>query len=116
MEENRKLALLVAYYLSKFNNNGLKNLGYKTFTQAYNDIGERLNVKPNTVKNWRDEFDPLHENKRHGWYQRELRPSRLDIVEKFKDISEDAFIQIVSEILSSQSSTDKEKIVEIIVG
>ena len=114
MDENRKLGLLIAYYLSKFNTTGLRNLGFKTFTQAYNDIGNRLNVKASTVKNWRDEFDPLHENKRYGWHQRELRPSRLEVVDKYNNISEDALTQIVNEILSDKSNTDINKILESI--
>ncbi|TAH54608.1 MAG: DUF3883 domain-containing protein, partial [Methanosarcina mazei] len=72
------------------------------------------NVKPNTVKNWRDEFDPLHENKRRGWYQRELRPSRLNVVDIYKDISEDAFTQIVNEILSPRSGENYKKYTEVI--
>ncbi|MDQ0878974.1 hypothetical protein QFZ77_007633 [Paenibacillus sp. V4I3] len=101
MEENRKLALIISYYLSKFDRKALSNLGYKTFTEAFNDIGERLGVKPNSIKNMRENFDPLHANTRVGWYQRELSISRLEILDKYGPLGEEALTSIVQEILSN---------------
>ena len=105
MDNNRKLALIVSYYLSKFDRNALKNLGYSTFTQAFNDLGLKLKVPPNTIKNMRENFDPLHPNGRVGWYQRELPPSRLDVVENFNHFSEDALTEIVKEIINMESTS-----------
>jgi hypothetical protein len=100
MEENRKLALIVSYYLSKYNRKALNNLGYSTFSQAFEDIGAKLNVRPTSIKNMREEFDPLHPNGRVGWYQRELRPSRFEVVENYSHLSEIALTDIVKEILN----------------
>ena len=99
MEENHKLGLIVAYYLSRFDMKAVTYLGYKSWTHAFENIGKQLNVKANTIKNMRDEFDPLHPNSRKGWYKRELRPSRLEVLEKYASLSEDALIEIVKDIL-----------------
>jgi hypothetical protein len=99
MLENHRLALIVAFYLSKFNDDAINNLGYKNFTYAFCEIGKRLVVKSNTVKNMRDEFDPLHPNNRKGWYQRELRPSRKDVYEKYKNLTEAELREVVKGII-----------------
>ena len=101
MKENNRLALIIAYYLSKFDIKALQNLGYNKWKKAFEDIGKKLGVNKSTIKNMRDDFDPLHPNNRVGWYQRELRPSRLDVVDKYKDLSEEALTEIVKDILNS---------------
>ncbi|MBS3970940.1 MAG: DUF3883 domain-containing protein [Clostridia bacterium] len=101
MEDNHKIALIIAYYLSKFDEDALKNLKYSSFTSAFKDIALKLKVKPNTIKNMRDEFDPLHGNKRVGWYQRDLRPSRQQVVEQFQDLDEQDLHEIVVEVLEN---------------
>jgi len=99
LEDRNKLALIVSYYLSKYDLKGIEKLGYKTYKQAFETISNILSVKATTIKNMRDDFDPLHPNKRVGWYQRELRPSRLTVVEKFGDLSEESLTSIVKDIL-----------------
>ena len=49
----------------------------------------------------RDEFDPLHDNARFGWYQRPLRPSRAKVVESFQDLTEEELRDVVLEILTN---------------
>lgn len=99
MKENHSLALIVAYYLSKFDSIAYKNLGFSTSSGAHKEIGRILGVKPNSIKNMRDEFDPLHDNPRVGWYQRPLRPSRSNVVESFQDLNEEELRDVVLEIL-----------------
>ncbi|WP_140456858.1 MULTISPECIES: DUF3883 domain-containing protein [Priestia] len=105
-EENRKKALIVAYYLSKYDRNALETLQYKSFLSAFRDIGKRLGIKPNTIKNRRDDFDPIHSNSRSGWYQKELSKSSLEVVEKFENVSQDALTQIVKEILFDENDSN----------
>lgn len=102
MEENNRRALIIAYYLSKYDKEGLKNLGYINFKVAFEEIAGKLKVNKNTIKNMRDEFDPIHDNKRVGWYQRELRPSREWVIDKFSRLSERALREIVKNILSNK--------------
>lgn len=50
MENNHKLALYVAYYLSRFKNAGLTNLGCATWNNAFDDISDQLKVNKHSVK------------------------------------------------------------------
>lgn len=101
MDENNKLALIVSYYLSRFDTLALERLGYSKWNQAIYDIGKRLDINPNTIKNMRDDFDPLHPNKRVGWYQRELRPSRREIKEQYEGYTEEQLTKLVKNILNN---------------
>jgi hypothetical protein len=103
MKQQNVLATIVAYYLSKFDEVAYANLGYKTKKEAHLDIGRKLNVNPNSVKNRRDEFDPIHSNERVGWHQRDMSPSRKRIVETFQDLSERGLREIAMSILKNQS-------------
>lgn len=98
MEYNNKLALFVAYFLSRFNDEAYKDLGYKTQVEAHRMIGEILKVNPNTIMNMRDEFDPLHGH-RLGWYQRPLAPSRVQVYNALIDLSMQEVSIIVKDIL-----------------
>jgi hypothetical protein len=60
-------------YLSKYSDVGLKELGLSTFQQAFNILGYSIGVKPASIKNYRDEFDPLFPNNRKGWHKRPIR-------------------------------------------
>ncbi|WP_208591875.1 DUF3883 domain-containing protein [Gracilibacillus suaedae] len=99
MDLNRKKGLVVSYYLSKYDRKALKELKYDSFRAAFRDIGTKLNIPPNTIKNRRDDYDSINDNNRNGWYQKELSKSTLDIVEQFGNISEVALTEIVKDIL-----------------
>lgn len=99
MELNNKLALIVAYYLSKYDRQALKRLGYKNWKIAFSSISNILNVKGNTIKNMRDEFDVVHPNNRVGWYQRELSSSRKEVIVKYQEKNEEELFEIVKNIL-----------------
>lgn len=98
IEQNR-LALVIAYYLSKFDDFAYRRLGLGGMSQTHKVIGQILNVKQNTIKNMRDEFDPLHDNARKGWHQRDITGSRLKIVEKYSAYTEDKLFRQVQNIL-----------------
>jgi len=100
MTQNNQLALLVSYYLSRCDKDAYKHLGYLSFSQAVGNIGKILNVKPNTIRNMRDEFDPYHNNPRIGW-KRELTGSRLKVLRAFQDTDDDTLLEIIKEILTN---------------
>ena len=100
MEKNSQLALVIAYYLSKFDQRAYKELNYESMTATHLELGRILNVKASKIKNMRDEFDSIHDNPRVGWYQRDLRPSRMEIVDKYKNFSEEELKAVVFKIIS----------------
>lgn len=106
MKKSNYLTMVVAYYLSKFNDSAYKALNHGTKTKTHEAIGRALEVNKNTVKNMRDEFDPLHDNKRAGWYQRDLRPSRQKIVELYQHLQEEELRDLVLEILENKTALD----------
>ncbi len=113
MENNHKLALYVAYYLSKFNVAAYNSLGYNTMDEAHKGIGKILNTNPHTVKNMRDQFDPLHGH-RVGWYQAPLSPSRISVLEALQDLSELEIRSIVFDILNKSTVSDPENLSKLI--
>ena len=109
MKTENILGMIVGYYLSRFDEDAYRNLGFTTKRQAHLDIGHRLGGKPNSLKNWRDEFEPVHANPRVGWYQRDLQPSRRRVVEALQDLSELEMREVILEILSGQSFLDSDE-------
>lgn len=82
------------FYLSKFDRRAVAALGYKGPTDAFSDIGRRLGLNPNGIKNKRDDFDPLHDNNMAGWHQQPLRPSRAKVVTLLDELSFDALTSL----------------------
>jgi hypothetical protein len=113
MENSHKLTLYISYYLSRFNNNALANLKYTTWNNAFEDIGKKLNVKPHSVKNWRDEFDPLFGH-RVGWYQRPMSPSRIKVAQALEDLSELQIRGIAIDILTGKIKEESEEVEQLL--
>lgn len=92
-------ALIVAYYLSRFDDAAYSNLGFDNKTRAHSALGNMLATNPNTLKLRRDDFDPLHGH-RVGWYQTKLSPRLAKVVETFQELSIEELNDIVLEILT----------------
>lgn len=107
MENNHKLGLYVSYYLSRFDEEAYKNLGFGNQSETHNRIGDLLSVKPHTVKNWRDEFDPLFGH-RAGWYQRPMSPSRIKVAQALESLDEQQIQEIVRDILTGKLNEQTE--------
>ncbi|MGN7503564.1 MAG: HNH endonuclease [Alphaproteobacteria bacterium] len=107
LNEQNKLALIVAYYLSRFNETAYQDLNFGSMRDTHKAIGDILNVKQNTVKNMRDEFDPLHNNNRKGWHQRELTGSRIATAKKYAPYSKEELSCLVKDILFPNNRTMK---------
>jgi hypothetical protein len=113
MSDAHKRALIVAYYLSRFDRKGVRALGYTSFVQAFDQIGEVLNVKPMTIKNMRDSFDPYCSHVRVGWYQRPILRSRANVIQAYDELSEAAIAEIVRELLNGTAETAEQYIAPI---
>lgn len=108
-ENQQRYSLIVAYFLSRVNNKGLKLLGYKSFTEAFSDFAAILDQKPATIKNMRDEFDPYFDNGRKGWYQRSLSKSRQEIFDEFADVPEEKLLAIINKIRDTYSNANEQQ-------
>ena len=95
----REKSILAGLYLSKFDFKGLKFLGFDNFTEAFNAIGLALGVQPASVKNYRDEFDPLFPNERKGWHKRGTRKYCKDIYDEFHSLNLTDFSSLLKDII-----------------
>ncbi|MCA1063885.1 DUF3883 domain-containing protein [Rossellomorea sp. AcN35-11] len=105
METKRRKGLIASYYLSKYDKEALVELNYNSYKAAFRDIGAKLNIPANTIKNRRDDYDSINENHRRGWHQRELSKSILEIAEQFEKFSKEALTEIVKDILSNSNES-----------
>ncbi|MEP5943062.1 MAG: hypothetical protein ABJ356_00800, partial [Balneola sp.] len=109
MQREHKLALYVAYYLSRFDLDAYNSLGYKNRNKAHKMLGNILGVKPATLKNMRDEFDPIH-GFRAGWYQRPMSPTRVRVVEALEDLNQEEVFEIVTSIIKEIANEQNDEL------
>lgn len=80
MTDANQKEMLAGLFLSKFNTEeskaGLERLGYDTFQDAYKGLAELVGGTPLSVRNYRDEFDPVFPNGRTGYNMRKMHPTR----------------------------------------
>jgi hypothetical protein len=93
-------AIIVAYAMSRLDDRFLQKFGFRSWKQAFRETGERLGVRPASMKNLRDEFDPVHANARRGWHKRPLRKNRQRVLGEFCDASDEAVLDIVARLLA----------------
>ena len=96
---NRDKAILIGLYLSKFDVDSLNELGFDGITQAFNTLGYSVGVKPASIKNYRDEFDPYFSNPRKGWHKRTLRNYCKKFFGDFSSLSFSDFTELIKSFL-----------------
>lgn len=95
----REKPILAGLYLSKFDTAGLSCLGFDSFVEAFNVIGSALGVRPASIKNYRDEFDPLFPNNRKGWHKRPTRAYCRAIYDAFGGLNLEDFTNLLKRII-----------------
>jgi hypothetical protein len=86
---------LAGLYLAKYNSLGLKKLGFENFVEAFNVIGYAMGSRPASIKNYRDEFDPLFPNRRKGWHKRPIRDYCLKVSEEYRSLDLESFTGLI---------------------
>ena len=114
MERNRILGLVCGYYLSRFDALAYEHLGFETQNATHEALGTSLDIKPSTIKNWRDEFDPIHQNERKGWYQRPMNRSRVRTVDALSHLSELELFSIVSDFIRAPDGDSANELIQVI--
>lgn len=102
----REKSILAGLYLSKFDSEGLRRLGFGSFTEAFNVIGSALGIRPASVKNYRDEFDPLFPNDRRGWHKRPIREYCKAIYSTFGSLNLKEFTSLLKRIIYKEHDID----------
>jgi hypothetical protein len=111
-ESNRKrletVAIVVGYAMSRLDNRYLRSQGVRTWKAAFDRAADALGVRPASLKNLRDEFDPFHDNLRKGWWHRALRPNRQRVMGDLSEVSDDALLECVNRILRRDETATEE--------
>lgn len=97
----RDTALIIALFLSKYDEEALHHLEFVKYTEAWNTLGVLLSIKPASIKNYRDEFDAILSTKRKGWHQREPRAGISEYIDKYGHLSFNDLLRIVINRLRS---------------
>ncbi len=91
----RDKLILAGLYLSKYDSAGLKALGFDTFIEAFNVLAYGLGARPASIKNYRDEFDPLFPNQRKGWHKRPTRSYCLEMYKRYEALDFLSFTALI---------------------
>ena len=91
--------ILVGLYLSKFDKSGLRELGFDSFTEAFNVLGYAVGSPPGSIKNYRDEFDPLFSNPRRGWHKRPRRGNCLKVLAEYSGLDLELFTAFIKSLV-----------------
>ncbi len=93
--QRREKLVLVGLFLSKYDSLGVKKLGFESFAEAFNVLGYALGSRPASIKNYRDEFDPLFPNRRKGWHKRQIREYCRRIFEEYEGLDLESFTGLI---------------------
>ena len=102
--------LVIGYAMSRLDDRYLVMRGVRTWRKAFAEAADALSSPTTTIRNLRDEFDPVHDNPRRGWHQRNLHPSRQRVFDCLHEVSDDALMALVERILAK----DHESIAEAV--
>ncbi|MCL1946498.1 MAG: DUF3883 domain-containing protein [Chitinivibrionia bacterium] len=103
----RDKAILIGLYLSKFDKEGLKSLGFSGFMEAFNTLGLAIGAKPLSLRNYRDEFDPYFPNQRTGWNKRKLRDYCKRFYDDFSSLNFYDFTELIKSFLIQDYEIEK---------
>lgn len=93
-------ALIVGYAMSRLDKAYLEAQRLKSWKDAFRRAGEALRAAPASIKNLRDEFDPVHGNARRGWRDRPMRVNRQRIMGELCEVSDAALLEMINRILA----------------
>jgi len=102
----RDKSILAGLYLSKFDVEGLRCLGFQSYAEAFNVVGSALGVRPASLKNYRDEFDPLFPNQRKGWHKRPIRGYCKAVYDSFGSLNLEEFTALLKRIVYKERDLD----------
>lgn len=102
-DANRKISI-VAYFLSKFDMDAVRALGYRTYSEAFEGISLRFGKTNNYMKLRRDEFDAIVSTKRQGWNKRAPAAGVLLMHNDLKNFSFEEMAGIVKSLIADDDA------------
>lgn len=106
MTVRNKKMMLAGLFLAKFDKAGYEALGYKTWREAFENLAAVVGGPATSVKNYRDEFDPVFDNPRKGWRNRAMHPTRMAFLNEFGGLDLDEFLGLVQTQFAGDSDID----------
>lgn len=103
----RDKSILIGLYLSKFDEGALSALGFEGFKEAFNTLGYSIGSKPNSIKNYRDEFDPYFPNERKGWHKRPIREYCKIFLDDFSSLNFSDFTELIKSFVIKDYEIEK---------
>ena len=91
--------IVVGYAMSRLDGRYLKARGITSWRKAFSEAAEALSARETSIKNLRDEFDPVFPNPRKGWHKRVLRPNRQRVLDEMCGVSDEGLIELIARIL-----------------
>lgn len=110
--DKRAKAILMGLFLSRFDKQALVSFGFTGFRQAFNVLGLSIGFNPNSIQNYRDEFDPYFPNQRKGWRNRNLRNYCKEYMDATADMSFNEFYNVIKYFLDGDIIEDKDIVKE----
>ncbi len=103
-------ALVIGYAMSRLDAAYIRCRNARSWQAVYEEAAQALTVRALSIRNLRDEFDPFHSNKRSGWHQRPIKPSRQRVLDDLKDLSDDALMALVDRIILQDEEATAEAV------
>ncbi|HEV8715421.1 MAG TPA: DUF3883 domain-containing protein [Candidatus Binatia bacterium] len=103
-------AIVIGYAMSRLDTTYLSTRKCLTWNQVFAEAADALRVRPGSLKNLHDEFDPIHGNPRKGRHKRMLRPNRQRVLDELREVSDDALLELVARILKRDEGATVEAI------
>lgn len=98
MKRQNQLGMLCGYFLSRLDDEAYRHFGFGNKGQTHEELGRILGVKAESIKGWRDEFDPVHSNRRVGWTGK-MNPTRVRVLDALECMPDLELTQLIDALL-----------------
>ena len=99
---NTDKAMLMGLFISKFDKRALNSFGFTSKQEVYNVFGYAAKASPNSIKLYKQEYDPYYPNGNQGFAKRKTKTHCLELMERFDNLSFDEFQCIVNMFVLDQ--------------
>ena len=99
---NTDKAMLMGLFISKFDKRALNSFGFTSKQEAYNVFGYAAKASPNSIKLYKQEYDPYYPNGYSGFAKRKTKSHCLELMERFDHLSYEEFQCLINSFVLDQ--------------